>query len=287
VFRLVGTLNSKAGNGETGVVVRATYLCPNACSGSRWPFEALAGEVLPPEKVQPAKRRRAQAGQPLLPPADARPRRSVRSYSETVLSDLTSLHRHRGGGLLAAGERDQFMFCWSVALAGLRPPDVLLPEVLAAGHDLAGWSESTTRDRMSAVLKRAERASAGETITFEGRDVDPRYRLKASTIVERLGITMDEMRTANLRALISPHLRRERQRKRTRASRRAKGVQKRAVYAAQQYTAAADRAMAVLALLDRLGSTRAVADHLGISVAVTKMRLHQAHVLERLPAPER
>ena len=34
VFRLVGTLNSKAGNGETGVVVRATYLCLHACSGS-------------------------------------------------------------------------------------------------------------------------------------------------------------------------------------------------------------------------------------------------------------
>lgn len=63
----------------------------------------------------------------------------------------------------------------------------------------------------------------GQRIEFAGKLVDPRYRMKAETVIEWLSISEDEMRDADLRLAVSDDLKKERRRKAAEIKRRSEG----------------------------------------------------------------
>ncbi|MFN9708317.1 MAG: helix-turn-helix domain-containing protein, partial [Burkholderiales bacterium] len=111
------------------------------------------------------------------------------------------------------------------------------------------------------VQRRLEAAAKGETVEFLGQPVDPRYRFKNSTLIDWLSISSKEM--TQLRTIVSPDERRNRDRARKEAERRSAGRLLRTDYekAAQQ------KAEIARALRDQGHSLGEIAQRLGISRA--------------------
>jgi hypothetical protein len=200
VLRLIGTRNSK-----TGTLVEAVSpLAPV------WPFDDLAAEILPATRaevhsiLQARARRRARGDGPR--PAVAL---SAGTYWETVLSDLQRLRRVRWFGTLPPGQRDAWMFVAGVAASWLVPASSLRREVYELAREAASWTPAAAESSLVSVLARAYAAARGERLTWCGVDVDPRYRMRAETVVNWLGIHEDEQRRGGLRVLVSADVRRE------------------------------------------------------------------------------
>lgn len=266
VFRIVGTVNSK-----TGTAVRPTWIGPIV----RWSFDDLANEILPFSRAEvhllAAKRAERRAERP---EAVGKPTRTLTqaSYWETVLTDLQKLRRHRWFGDLPPGHRDAWLLIACNAMSWLAPPCAVQREFHALAAEVGGWTSKECDSRMATVFKRAHLASQGVTFEWQGRQVDPRYRFKATTIIEWLRIEPEEMRQADLRVLIDTGIRRERDRERWHERREAAGKVDRATYEATAHQKAED----ILRMLDRLGSTKAVAEALGITYEVAKKRIQRA-----------
>jgi len=224
VLRLVGTRNARS-----GTPVEA--LTP---VGGAWDFDALADEVLPLDRaglvalrLERAKRRAAGRGTP-------RPARRFTAAGlwELRLAELQKLLEHRWSGALPPGERDLWLLLAATAVGYLVPAPMVWREVPALADQVTGgaWGEREAAARLGAAIARAERAASGERVEHGGRLVDPRYRFGADTIVELLGITETEMRACGLRQLVSPEIRRERDRERWHARRAAADRPSRAEY---------------------------------------------------------
>lgn len=274
VFRLAGSENSRADwdRRTVGMVW---------CQGSpeeptRHVFGTLADEVLPVThadliSLRAERANRKAEGKDKTGPAVYL---SAASYWETVLTDLQRLRAHRcPEGALPEGQRDAWLFIAGISMSWISPPEVLGREIIALASEAAGWRASATTSRMSTVIKRARQAAAGQTVTFQGREVDTRYRMKASTIVEWLGIDPVEQRAAGLRVLVDEDRKRELNTERTKASRHRRGAKDRA---AQQ---AARMAMGRKALYLQASQGMTVADlaaHLGVSAGQVHKAMQQA-----------
>ncbi len=126
---------------------------------------------------------------------------------------------------------------------------------------------------MAAVIKRARQAAAGQTVTFQGREVDPRYRMRASTIIEWLRIDPVDQRAAGLRVLVDEDRKRELNTERTKASRHRRGGKDRTV----QQAARLEMGQKALYLRASQGMTVAdLATHLGVSVGQVHKAMRQA-----------
>jgi len=79
------------------------------------------------------------------------------------------------------------------------------------------WTESSTDGAMGTAYRKAVAALAGETVEWNGKQVDIRYRFKSSTIIDWLDISEEEMRDAGLRDLCSADIKAERSAERSRA----------------------------------------------------------------------
>ncbi|CDZ66320.1 Plasmid replication-like protein, partial CDS, partial [Neorhizobium galegae bv. orientalis] len=188
VFRLCGSENSRAEWDRRTVSMVWCQGSPE--TPARHVFGTLADEVLPfthaeliSLRAERAKRK-AEGNNKTAPAV----RHTAESYWESVLTDLQRLRAHRRPeGALSEGQRDAWLFIAGVAVSWISPPEVLRREIFALADEAAGWRDSETKSRMSAVIKRAQQAAAGQKITFGNREVDCRYRMKASTIVEWLG----------------------------------------------------------------------------------------------------
>jgi hypothetical protein len=112
-------------------------------------------------------------------------------------------------------------------MSWVAPPFVRTREFYALARETAGWTSGEVDNRMASVFRRAQDAAAGRVIEWNGRPFDPRYRFRASTIVEWLRIAPREMREGNLRVLVDRDVARERAAERQRAKRRRAGVQER------------------------------------------------------------
>jgi hypothetical protein len=224
VCRLCGTVNSKSGEPVRLVHEPRTW---------RWGFDDLATEVLPLERgelhsLQAERARRRAAGR-----ASGAPNRSLNAATlwETRLSDLQRLRSHRFfASMLPPGQRDAWLFLAGVSMSWLCPPAVLRREMYALAHEAGSWPGEETEARLQAVFDRAHRAAQGETVEFQGRRVDPRYRFRSDTIIEWLRIEPDEMRAGGLRDLVTDDVRRERERERK--ARRSDSI-RRAIYEGQ------------------------------------------------------
>jgi hypothetical protein len=220
VFRISGTRHSAADS-----IVRPIWMAQAAGSMWRWDFEDLAREVLPLDRVELAMLR-ARRAENAGPESGSSPARllTAATYWETVLTDLQKLRGHRWFGSLPPGQRDTWLFLACNAIAWLAPAEVLPREFRALAAEAGGWDSREADSRMASVVRRAEQAAKGERQEWNGHKVDPRYRFKATTIVDWLDITPQEMRDADLRVLVDQDVKRERTAQRQEASRRKAGA---------------------------------------------------------------
>jgi hypothetical protein len=259
VFRIAGTRN-----GKSLTVVRPTYFAAPPSALARWDFEDLARELLPLERAEVVSLRVRRAERRARSGGNSPVRTlSAASYWETVLADLQRLLSLRWHGQLPPGERDAWLFVACVAISWITPSFVLRREFYTLALEVGCWSEQEAGSRMASVFQRAEAAAAGRKAEWEGKIIDPRYRLRASTIVDWLRIEPAEMRTAYLRVLVDRDIARERAAERKRESRRRQGTQERVAYEA----AASRRAETVAALRSSGLQWAEVAAQAGLSSA--------------------
>lgn len=260
VLRLIGTTNAGAG----GVLVEA--LSP---LGPAWPWEELAREVLElgrGELEDLEARRRRLAGRE--PRTRQQPNRQLNggTYWETVLTDLQRLRAHRWFGSLPPGQRDAWMLLGGIAASWLTPVSALRRELYHLAHECASWDQVEARSRLAAVISRGYAAARGETIEYDGRQVDPRYRVKAATAIKWLGIDEAEMRAARLRVLVSADVSREMERQRWHERRAAAGRPDRQAYRDQGQ----ERRQQVLSLRSQGKTWAEVANLLGIGAEAAR-----------------
>lgn len=278
VFRVAGSFNSRADPARAEV--RMIWCNGEPIAPFRHEFGALADQVL--------LYTRAQLASLSAKRAKRRPQRQVlterpstltsATWAETMLSDLQSLRAYRyPEGSIPSGERDRWLFCAATAMSWLCPPAVLERELLALAHEAAGWGTGETRSRLSAALARARLAVAGKTMEWNGRQIDPRYRMKSATVIDWLGIEGKEMRGAGLRTLVDEDRARELAAERQAKSRRKKGASSRA----EVQSARLELGRKALYLQARDGLTiREIAAELHVSSAQISKAMAEAHQLD-------
>ncbi|GMB83485.1 hypothetical protein NN6n1_42680 [Shinella zoogloeoides] len=227
VFRLAGSTNSRAEWGRRHVGMIWCQGTPDA--PTRHQFGTLADEVLPHTqaeiislRAERSARKAEREGRTKL----AAQKLTGATYWVAVHDDLQSLRRYRNPvtGTLPPGQRDIWLFVAANALSWIDAVDDMEQEIRILAMQSAGWSESESRARLSAVMKRARQAASGKMALYNGREVDTRYRMRADTIVDWLQIEPAEMRAADLRVLIDTDRRREREAERQTESRRRRGA---------------------------------------------------------------
>jgi DNA-binding transcriptional regulator YiaG len=226
VHRLVGTMNSKNGG--------PVYALRDA--GPRRPFEELAASILQADLVEDEE-------QPVADLYDLRAQRATRrDYKAPRLRterslwlarwvDLQALRRLRYGGEQMEDFRDRWLFVAGVALSWITdPPEPAFfeRELLGLAEEWGGWDEGRSRSKLQAVLERVRMVAGGQTVTWQGIEIDPRYRFRTQTLVEWLEITAAEQR--DMFNHIGASEKRRRNTESRREKRRAAGSQPRTQY---------------------------------------------------------
>ena len=205
VLRLPGTINSK-----NGVEARGLML-----TGEEWDLHSLADEILGPRKAG-----RPKASISDFNAAAARAgRRSVLAGSiygwwHTVYSDLVKLTNLEHGNRLPEGSRDRLLFLHAVALSWFAQPDAIESEILSVGRLITNFSDDEILATMAPVISRRHMADKGEKITWDGREVDPRYFFKAETLRDWIGHDLVGRYADQLRALAPAEVIQERKKAR-------------------------------------------------------------------------
>ncbi len=217
VLRMVGTIHSRA----NAIVEAITSANPAT------PFEELARAILPVDRaelydlrIQRAMRTKTRAT--VMPEGF-----TVATLWEGRLTELQALREHRWFGTLPAGQRDEWLFMAANAMTYLVSDwRVLKREIYGLAKYVGCWDEAEAASRFQAVLGRAMMRSRGETVEWNGQQIDPRYRFKSTTIVERLEITETEMRELGFKHLVTSDLKRgfKRERRRERLERVDRGT---------------------------------------------------------------
>jgi len=257
VLRLVDTVNSKSG--EVCRVIHVEY-GPDG-EPIRYDFEYLAEALLPLSRWDIEAHRKARADRrqfKLLPGGKAGNLRtfSGRQLAWDRLEDLRTLAEIRGG--VAEGERMQHLF-WRLnflLLSGATHSGQMYHEAAALARELDPQWNYRSAELMTLYTK-AKAFEAGEKVEFGGKQFAPLYTPKNDTLISLFHITDDEQR--KLRTIISRDMaterRRDRDRKRDEARRRAAG--------AKAQGTEQDRASARLMRSNGM-SLRAIAAELGV-----------------------
>lgn len=232
VLRLVNTVNTKSGN-----VCRVVHV-QNDANGDpvRYGFEYLAEALLPVARwtIEEQRRDRAERRQLKLMPggkSDNLRGFSGRQLAWDRLEDLRKLAELRGG--VQEGERMQHLF-WRLnflLLSGATNSSLMYHEAAALAGELDPRWNYRSKELMT-LYGKAKAFESGEKVTFGGRQFPPLYTPKNDSLISLFKITDDEQR--QLRTLISRDMaaerRRERDRKRDEARRRASGAVDRETY---------------------------------------------------------
>lgn len=232
VLRLVNTVNSKS-----GAVCRILHVEQDPEGKPiRYTFEYLAEALLPVARRDiKAKARRRQFE--LLPGGQTLRTRNRRQLAWDRLEDLRTLTLLRGG--VGEGERMQHLF-WQLnflLLSGATYSGQMYHEAVALARELDPRWHYRSAELMT-LYSKAKAYEAGEKVAFGGKSFAPLYTPKNDTLISLFQITDNEQR--KLRTLISKDMaterRRDRDRKRDEARRRAAGAVDRATYEAQSRT---------------------------------------------------
>lgn len=231
VLRLARSWNPQARDRTRGLVHLVWIQGDEIAKPFRYDFDELADELLPMTRAEIVSLRAERAKRRTEAKPNSRKggrpaaRRDSASYGETVLEDLHRLRKHRyASGRLPPGARDTWLFCAAMALSWITPAPALSGLIETLAEEVSGWRGREARSRMGSIIRRAQDAAAGKSIEYDGKEVDPRYRMKAATIIKWLSIADDEMRAAGLRVLLTPDARRERNVEACRDRRKAKGA---------------------------------------------------------------
>jgi hypothetical protein len=225
VLRLAGTKNSK-----NGAVVEQI-----APAGEVWNFDDLAEEILPYTREELYDLRIQRAARDARKPRESR-QRPPQGFTQTTLwegrlTDLQKLRALRWFGELPPGQRDDWMFIAGVAMSWIADsPESLRNELWELSKEAASWNDRDHQSRLQAIFKRVHMNARGETVEWNGVEVDPRYRFKNETIIERLEIEDWEMEEMNV--IISSDEARKRHRERESQRRREAGEMERFKYTA-------------------------------------------------------
>lgn len=208
VFRIVGSINPKADPARSRVGM--VWCLGDPASPDRYIFDDLANEVLPFTRAalhslaaeKALRREQRVAGRN---GSSAGPKRLTQAtWGQQLLADLEALRYHRHpGGRIPSGHRDAWLLLAAVAISWTCPPEALEATMERLAASAGGWTSTETKARLSAILKRARQAASGETVSYKGKQVDPRYRYRSRTMIELLGVSDDEQEAAGLRLLIS------------------------------------------------------------------------------------
>ena len=207
VLRLVQTVNSKSGE-----IVRVIYQ-----TGVRYDFDQLADALLPLTRAQLQELRQERAQRAADPEYQKRSATRTKGHLTAIdtgalgqlrpfigaqlawdrLADLRTLARLRGWTQGAPdGSRDLAVFIGASFLAQAVPNvPRFYDELRVLGREFAPhWSFRDINASASAVVARMKRMAKGETVEYAGVQVDPRYRWRNDTLIQRFGITPDEER---------------------------------------------------------------------------------------------
>ncbi|MBU2805395.1 replication protein [Acidithiobacillus ferrooxidans] len=201
LLRLVGTRNR-------GEEVRALVL-----DGHRWSLRQIAFEILGTE---------GRGRKPCAEIRDIRARRprpdkaiqgSIYARWHLVYQDIRSIaayHNHA----IPEGYRDKWLFLASVALSWFTHPQGIADEILGLGQDNTDLLERDIHHAYEPALKRAIQAAAGETILWQGKEVDPRYRFRRQTLYDWLDGLIPDALLPQLRAIVPDRVRGTREKQR-------------------------------------------------------------------------
>lgn len=234
VLRLVNTVNSKSGE-----VCRVVHV-ENGPDGQpvRYSFEYLAEMLLPVARWDIEKQRQERIERRQLQLVPGGRISNLRGFSGRQLAwdrleDLRRLVELRGG--VKEGERMQHLF-WRLnflLLSGATNSAQMYHEAAALARELDSSWNYRSKELMTLYAK-AKQYEAGEKVEFGGKQFAPLYTPRNDTIINLFQITEDEQRA--LRTLISKDMatlrRRERDRRRDEARRRAAGAVDRETYEA-------------------------------------------------------
>lgn len=279
VFRLVGSINTRADWDRRHVGMIWCQGIPDA--PKRHVFGTLADEVLPFTQAQIISLQAERAARNEEREGRPRPtsqKLSGATYWSTVHDDLQSLRRYRNPetGTLPTGQRDIWLFVAANALSWTRAVDDMEREIRILAMQAAGWSESESKARISAVVKRAQQAASGKRETYNGKEVDARYRMKADTIINWLQIEPAEMRAANLRVLVDKGRQRERDAERQADYRRRGGARERS----EQQAARLELGRKCLNLSTKDGMTRDdLAAHFNVATGQISKAMKEARAV--------
>jgi len=204
VLRLVQTVNSRSGE-----VVRVVHH-----SGARYDFDHLADALLPLTRAKLQELRHERAADPEYQKRPATRTKGHLTAIDTValghlrpfigaqlawdrLADLRTLAQLRGWTHGAPdGSRDLAVFIGASFLAQAVPNvPRFYDELRVLGREFAPhWTFREVNASASAVVDRMKRMAKGETVEYAGVQVDPRYRWRNDTLIQRFGITPDEER---------------------------------------------------------------------------------------------
>jgi hypothetical protein len=226
VLRLVGTTNSKNG-------------CPVYSlrdAGPRRPFEELAARILQVDLGEDDGRCGAELYDLRAQRATRREYKAPRLRTERSLwlarwVDFQILRNLRYGQEQMGDFRDRWLFLAGVALSWITdPPEPVFfeRELRGLAEEWGGWDDRRSRTKLRAVLERVRMAAGGQTVMWQGVEIDPRYRFRTDVIVQWLEITPAEQR--EMFNLIGADEKRRRNTESRREKRRAAGAQPRAQY---------------------------------------------------------
>lgn len=193
MLRLIGSMHS---NGE---LVRGLVL-----TTWKWTLHALANEIL-------GFREETTASIHDLGAARVRKSRSIpRAASSSIYSrwhlvykDLQAIADHHFLGGIPEGHRERWLFLYGVALSWFAEPRTLATELEGIVRQATpNLSASDVAKALAPNLMRAEAARAGQTVTYAGIEVDPRYRFKRETLYTWLRPVIPDSLLPELRAII-------------------------------------------------------------------------------------
>lgn len=252
VLRLSGTINSKNRAEARGLML----------TGQEWDLHSLADEILGPRRPG---RPKASASISDFNAAAARSgRRSVLAGSiygwwYAVYRDLVRLVDLEYGNRLPEGYRDRLLFLHAVALSWFAQPDAIESEILSVGRLITDFSDSEILGVMASVISRRNLADQGHKIAWGGREVDPRYFFRASTLRDWIGHDLLNKHAEQLRALAPAEIIKERKKLRD-ASRWQDSYTGKGVRTSNEEKLATARLMAAAG-----ASQRAISVELGVS----------------------
>lgn len=125
--------------------------------------------------------------------------------------ELRIIRERRWPEGIQPGMRDTWLFLAACAFTWVEHPIArIISDLNEIGRQCKGqWDEARTRSAYSAALARMIKASRKESVIWNGKEIDPRYRFKRQTLVDWLELEDSEMREYGLRSIVSDSYHRE------------------------------------------------------------------------------